>query len=218
METIIIICVLALIFVSAFFSLVLVCRHKNIRSKTSHYVKKISNPQKFHHDNSTLLVSDLELGEVCLHPQIEQILEQWTADASGLITHCLEILKLCRRVTNRVAALMVGHQNAKTLNEIIQVAKRISVRVDDMVRTMYPPLDSCLLEARSVALVLAVTQLTLVAKNGIREASSHLEWADQALADMDVHLMVLREAALSQEAASCIQTATGSKPMNKDYK
>lgn len=72
----------------------------------------------------------------------------------------------------------------------MQVAKRISVRVDDMVRTMYPPLDSCLLEARSVALVLAVTQLTLVAKNGIREASSHLEWADQALADMDVHLMV----------------------------
>lgn len=55
-----------------------------------------------------------------------------------------------------------------------------------MVRSMYPPLDARLLEARTVALVLAVTHLALVAKSGTRA-----DWIEQILAEMDTHLLVM---------------------------
>lgn len=55
-----------------------------------------------------------------------------------------------------------------------------------MVRSMYPPLDARLLEARTVALVLAVTHLALVAKNG-----TCADWIEQILAEMDTHLLVI---------------------------
>lgn len=198
--------VLASIFVGALLSLVLVCRQKTVRNKTAEYVKRLARSDPSNVDDC-LMESELELGEVCLHPHIESILagEQWIGDATGLISHCLAILKICHRLTNRIATLTMGPLNqSKTLHEIIQVARRISVRADDMVRSMYPPLDARLLEARTVALVLAVTHLALVAKNG-----TCADWIEQILAEMDTHLLVLREAALAQEAACRIQSAMG---------
>nr|CAD7427584.1 unnamed protein product [Timema monikensis] len=149
---------------------------------------------------------DLELGDVRLHPDIEQILEdeQWIGDATGLVPHCLAVLKSCHYLTERLAALAMGPlTNGKAGQEIVQVARRIYPRVDDMVSSMYPPLDARLLEARTAALTLAVTHLALVTRHACsftRSSSSRLDWIDQALADMEPHLLALREAALIQEA------------------
>jgi hypothetical protein len=67
---------------------------------------------------------ELELGEVRLHPDIEQILadEQWIGDATGLVPHCLAVLKTCHTLTEQLAALAMGPLNhSKTGHEIVEV-------------------------------------------------------------------------------------------------
>lgn len=92
---------------------------------------------------------------------------------------------------------------------LAQVARRIPPRVDDVVRSLYPPLDARLLEARVAALVLAVTHLALVTKHGVPKSQVRkLAFIDQALNDMDTHLLVLRNAALAQEVACSIPAST----------
>lgn len=73
---------------------------------------------------------------------------------------------------------------------VLQSARRISSRVDDMVRSMYPPLDPRLLEARAAALTLAVSHLALIARYECEKQDAPLLWIDKALAEMDGHLSV----------------------------
>lgn len=77
-----------------------------------------------------LMESDVELGEVCLHPHIESILaaEQWVGDATGLVSHCLAILKICHRLTNHVAALAMDPVHQSKLQDIIQVNLQQTVK------------------------------------------------------------------------------------------
>lgn len=60
-----------------------------------------------------------------------------------------------------------------------------------MVRSMYPPLDPRLLEARAAALTLAVTHLALIARYecGHRDKTG-LVWIDRSLEEMDNHMIV----------------------------
>ena len=58
----------------------------------------------------------------------------------------------------------MGPVRKERVHEIAQVSRLISPRVDDVVRSMYPPLDPRLLEARSSALVLSVSQLALIVR------------------------------------------------------
>lgn len=74
---------------------------------------------------------------------------------------------------------------------LFKSAKRISSRVDDMVRSMYPPLDPRLLEARAAALTLAVTHLALITRYECGQKEKHsLHWIDKSLQDMDSHMIV----------------------------
>lgn len=165
--------------------------------------------------------AELELGDVCLHPDIKEILadEQWVDDATGLVPHTLAVLRACHKLTERLATLAMGPlTNHKIGSQIMDVARRISPRVDDVVRSMYPPLDPRLLEAHTAALALAVTNLSLVTRHGCspgRQNTQRLDWIDQALASMDLHLKVLREAALSQEMSCRIQQTSTNVNMNQ---
>ncbi|TDH03224.1 hypothetical protein EPR50_G00160750 [Perca flavescens] len=85
-----------------------------------------------------------------------------------------------------------------SLSDIITVAKRISPRVDDVVRSMYPPLDPILLDARATALLLSVSHLVLVTRNACHMSGS-MDWIDQSLNAAEDHMVVLREAALASE-------------------
>lgn len=65
-----------------------------------------------------------------------------------------------------------------------------------MVRSMYPPLDPRLLEARAAALSLAVSHLALIAKYECGHRDKNSTWIDKSLAEMDGH-MVVNSATLS---------------------
>lgn len=71
--------------------------------------------------------ADLELGEVRLNPNLEQILadEQWIDDATGLVPHCLAVLKTCRFLTERLTALAMGtmHASRNGLSQIVEVCR-----------------------------------------------------------------------------------------------
>lgn len=73
--------------------------------------------------------AELELGEVQLNPNLEQILadEQWIDDATGLIPHCLSILKTCRFLTERLTALAMGTTQASGsgLSLIVEVSNSV---------------------------------------------------------------------------------------------
>ena len=73
---------------------------------------------------------------------------------SGLVPHTLAILKTAHLLTEKLVRVTLNNaqqlQIPETLTELVSVARRIGARVDDVVRSMYPPLDPRLLEARSV--------------------------------------------------------------------
>lgn len=74
---------------------------------------------------------------------------------------------------------------------MIQSARKISSRVDDMVSSMYPPLDPRLLEARAAALTLAVVHLALIAKYECQLKNKSYAWIDTSLCELEVHMKVL---------------------------
>jgi hypothetical protein len=221
--------VLSVIFVSAFVVLIIICRRQRLYYKSTYLDSQnemsryILSTQIFPQlspfcSPEVMLIepekAELELGEVQLNPNLEQILadEQWIDDATGLIPHCLSILKTCRFLTERLTALAMGTTQASGsgLCLIVESAKRISSRVDDMVRSMYPPLDPRLLEARAAALSLAVSHLALIAKYECGQRDKSFTWIDKSLAEMDGHMVVLRDAAVTQEASSKIQNVLNS--------
>lgn len=135
--------------------------------------------------------------------------ERWVDDATGLAPPCIAVLRSCHALAASLTAI-AGTVNSNTVPlEIVDVARRIPPRVDDVVRSLYPPLDARLLEARVAALVLAVTHLALVTKHGVPKSQARkLTFIDQALNDMDSHLLILRNAALAQEAVCSIPAST----------
>ncbi|XP_077516249.1 transmembrane protein 98-like isoform X2 [Amblyomma americanum] len=149
----------------------------------------------------------MELDDVRLHPDIEKILadEQWVDDATGLVPHCLAVLKTCHQLTERLVTASVGSvrrpASQAQLAELAQLAQRVGPRVDDVVRAMYPPLDPRLLEARCTALMLSVVHLTLVMRSLCGQPSSP-GWIDEYLAHAEAHIQVLREAGLAADTTS----------------
>lgn len=138
---------------------------------------------------------------------MEQILndEHWMQDASGLLPICLKVLRTCHNLTERLCNLaMMGHNKSSKFvspNKLIDFAKRIPSRVDDVVKSMYPPLDPRLLEARTAALILAVGQLTLLVQTSCGINKSQLAWIENGLDELDTHLAVLRKASNEIEAS-----------------
>ncbi|XP_037647209.1 transmembrane protein 98 isoform X1 [Sebastes umbrosus] len=223
METVVIVAigVLATIFLASFVALVVVCRHRYCHPHhlLYHFDSKSVNLYKafnFYQDLRPTVdligametqsePSELELDDVVItNPHIEAILENedWIEDASGLVSHCISILKICHTLTEKLVAMTMG-SGAKvkapaSLSDIINVAKRISPRVDDVVRSMYPPLDPILLDARATALLLSVSHLVLVTRNACHMSGS-MDWIDQSLNAAEDHMVVLREAALASE-------------------
>ncbi|KAG5832281.1 transmembrane protein 98-like [Anguilla rostrata] len=207
METVVIVAigVLATIFLASFIALVVVCCHRYCHP--AHLLQSESKP------NVDLIgametqseASEVELDNVVItNPHIEAILEneEWIEDASGLVSHCISILKICHTLTEKLVAMTMG-SGAKvkapaSLSDIITVAKRISPRVDDVVRSMYPPLDPVLLDARATALLLSVSHLVLVTRNACHMAGS-TDWIDMSLHAAQDHMVALREAALASE-------------------
>lgn len=212
METVVTvaIAVLAAVFVASLVALLMVCRHKYCRRTdliSKHYQE--SSPDTNLVENMEVApegLSGVELNDVGLNTDMERILEDdtWVNDATGLAPHCIEILKTCHTLTEKLVGMTMGTnaqqlRNPEKLVDIVTYARQISPSVDDVVRSMYPPLDPRLLEARCKSLVLSVSYLVLVTKGACR-SSGVMDWIDQSLADVQDHLKVLREASIAYEA------------------
>lgn len=63
-------------------------------------------------------------------PNFEQILtdEQWVGDASGLVPHCLAVLKTCRTLTEKLTTLAMAslHTGGRGFTQIVEVSKIIN--------------------------------------------------------------------------------------------
>lgn len=201
--------ILSTIFVGSVVALVFVCRQK-CRKETdliSQQHSETSRPdvQLIEEDSQRPGSAGVELEDVQISdPKLDQILkdENWVDDVTGLVPHCLSVLKTCKYLTEQLVGMTMGNsqtiQTQELLTEVVTVAKRISPRVDEVVVAMYPPLDPRLLEARCTALVLSVNHLVLVTKHACH-LSGEMDWIDQKMADVEEHLRVLREASLSLE-------------------
>lgn len=201
METVVVVAisVLAVVFIGSLLALIALCYHKFRRSGALFKHLNDSHPHlnliKEGHGN----FNNMELDDVAIHPEIDKILAnaQWTHDATGLIPHCLSILKSCHHLTERLVGATMSllpryeeEDQQKKLWEIIRVAQKISPRVDDVVQSMYPPLDPRLLEARCLSLVLSVTQLSLVIKYCCHIKSP---WIEESIDDLNEKISTLRE-------------------------
>lgn len=113
----------------------------------------------------------------------------------------MAVLRTCHSLTERLTRIALNSEPRKgSTNKLIEAARRIPTRVDDVVKSMYPPLDPRLLEARAAALVLAVGQLTLLAQNLSGFNKLNFQWIDEGLDELDEHLAVLRKASNEIEA------------------
>ncbi|CAI9741684.1 Hypothetical predicted protein [Octopus vulgaris] len=148
-----------------------------------------------------------------LNTKLEEVLrdEHYIEDATGLVPHCIAILKTCHYLTNKLVAMAMSSSQqihtVESMNDIVAVTKRICPRVDDVVRSMYPPLDPRLLEARCTALVLSLNHLVCVVKNAYSLAGT-LDWTDQSLADVEDHLKVLKEASVCFDMNCCLPSVS----------
>lgn len=205
METIVAVALgaLAAVFLGALLVLLVICRRQRC-----YYVNQKDSPDL----SSDLLEGESNPGLGLDTWESEEWLagaERWVDDATGLAPPCIAVLRSCHALAASLTAI-AGTVNSNTVPlEIVDVARRIPPRVDDVVRSLYPPLDARLLEARVAALVLAVTHLALVTKHGVPKSQIRkLTFIDQALNDMDSHLLILRNAALAQEAVCSIPAST----------
>lgn len=205
METVVVvaIAVLAVVFIGSLLALLAIFYHRYLKRRT--LFKHLTNSMP-----DVNLINGVELDDVQIHPEIDKILAdaRWVDDATGLIPHCLVILKSCHHFTERLVgatmSLLPRYEEAdqqKKLWDIIRVAQRISPRVDDVVQSMYPPLDSRLLEARCLSLVLSVVQLAMVIKYSI---NPNISWIETSVSELEESWKVLREAGqVHLETSNC---------------
>ncbi|KAL4221894.1 Transmembrane protein 98 [Mactra antiquata] len=229
METVVAVAigVLVTIFLLSFVVLILVCRHRYCR-RTDHISQQHSdnrpNVQLIDEEPCSRSKSELELDEVDIsNPKLDEILkdDSWVYDATGLVPHCISILKTCHLLTERLVGMTMRNSDQihtqEMLTDIVIVAKRINPRVDEVVQSMYPPLDARLLEARCTALVLSVSHLVLVTKHACK-FSNNFDWIDQTLADIEEHLKILQDASFSispdvRSPSSSVASADSQQPM-----
>ncbi|XP_055251280.1 transmembrane protein 98 [Moschus berezovskii] len=212
METVVIVAigVLATIFLASFAALVVVCRQRYCRPRDllqcydSKPIVDLIGAMETQSEPSELELDDV----VITNPHIEAILENedWIEDASGLMSHCIAILKICHTLTEKLVAMTMGSgakmKTSASVSDIIVVAKRISPRVDDVVKSMYPPLDPKLLDARTTALLLSVSHLVLVTRNACH-LTGGLDWIDQSLTAAEEHLRAPKPLSCRLEGAAC---------------
>ncbi|CDW54916.1 transmembrane protein 98 [Trichuris trichiura] len=211
--------ILAIIFSGSVIALFLICRHRFCLQQLDEkpilkYSKEEHNtaaPSSSAQCNQNAAESDLD-DMLQLSPNIEKILKErsWLHDASGLVEHCLSILRICHWVTDKLSGLSFSpvHGNQIVMDEVRLATQRVMPRVDDLVRAMYTGkskgVQATLLEARAAALILATNNLVLAFRAAYPTAVENVEWLRIILSDLELHLKKLREAAQSEEM-QCIQ-------------
>ena len=128
-----------------------------------------------------------------LGPHISQTLDrnQWVEElATGLLQHCVAVLKLCHSLTERMAKIPLDSQQPE-LNELIcKATTRVMPRFEALLRAMadHSQVDIRVLEARVGALVSACWALAAPAMTNPK----HKPALDELIGEMDNHLQELQ--------------------------
>lgn len=70
---------------------------------------------------------------------------------SGVMSHCLPILKGCHELTSRLVPVTIKECSTDEQNKKVEeVARKVMPRIDDVVQLMEGPMDPRLVEARCV--------------------------------------------------------------------
>ncbi|KAM3722238.1 Transmembrane protein [Dirofilaria immitis] len=136
--------------------------------------------------NNENVESVLQLG-----PLIAQALDsnQWIYDVSGMLQHCVVILKLCHALTEKLSIIQLNSIAPKLNEQVVTTTARIMPRFDDLIRTVAASqVDVRLLEARASSLVSACWALafpfTVI-------SPKHMDSLDGILNEMEDHVEAL---------------------------
>jgi hypothetical protein len=139
------IAVLCVVFIISLLILIFMCRRKYEYNRL--LVNQSLRFSKLRHDN----VDDI----IQLSPHISNALNsnQWVYDVSGILEHCVAVLKLCHTLTDKLAKIPLNSISPQLNDVICQATARVVPRFDDLLQSMAAPnVDVRLIEARVVAL------------------------------------------------------------------
>ncbi|VDN52815.1 unnamed protein product [Dracunculus medinensis] len=174
--------VLAAVFIFSSFIMFLMCQRR-----AQFFKEQVSIPLKFsklRNENSDTVVQ--------LSPLVAQILEnnQWIYDVSGLLQHCVAILKLSHSVIEKLAKISLNSINEQLNESILIATHRIMPRFDDLIKTLATKqVDVRLLEARASSLVSASWALALPFTIICPKA---VDFLNESLNEMEKHMEALR--------------------------
>ncbi|KAI6182603.1 Transmembrane protein 98 [Aphelenchoides bicaudatus] len=146
--------VLFAVFCISFGVLVVMCRrrYEYNRLLVSHSLRF----SKLKHDEMDSVVQ--------LSPHMAQTLNSnpWLFDVSGLLQHCVAVLKLCHTLTDKLAKIPLANINPQLNDTICQATVKVVPRFDDLLQTIaLPNVDIRLIEARVTALTIACWSLVM---------------------------------------------------------
>lgn len=138
--------VLAAVFLFSLFILIVMChrRYEYNRLLMVHSLKF----SKLQHDN---LDDVLQLG-----PHISQQLSsnQWVEEVSGILQHCVSVLKLSHLLTDKMSKIQLNQINPQLNNVICQATTRVVPRFDTLLSSLGAKnVDIRVIEARVSALI-----------------------------------------------------------------
>ncbi|KJH46380.1 hypothetical protein DICVIV_07548 [Dictyocaulus viviparus] len=133
---------------------------------------------------------------------ISQALDKntWVYDVTGLLQHCVAVLRLCHQLTDHLAAIPLQHASAQLSYMLCQATQRVMPRFDDLLSAVASPaVDIRVLEARATALATVCWALYLPFS---LISQKYRETMGDPLRQMDYHLDALRQAADIAERAN----------------
>uniref|UniRef100_A0A1I7Y7K2 Transmembrane protein 98 n=1 Tax=Steinernema glaseri TaxID=37863 RepID=A0A1I7Y7K2_9BILA len=159
---------------------------------------KFSEPVKFSNLKNQESIDDV----MQLKPLIAQTLanDEWTYDASGMVEHCVDILKLCQSLIDALSSIPTQKLEMPMNFAICQAASRIVPLFDDLAASIAEtPLDVRLMEARATACVTGCWALALPFS---LLNQKYRDQFDGVLRQMEKHVFALKDAVLQAETAA----------------
>ncbi|VDO46266.1 unnamed protein product [Onchocerca flexuosa] len=196
--------VLASVFCFSSIILIIMCRRRAQAKERLHAAMTSLRLSKVRNEN---VESVMQLG-----PLIAQVLDnnQWIYDVSGMLQHCVVILKLCHALTEKLSIIQLNSIAPKLNEQVVTATARIMPRFDDLIRTVAASqIDVRLLEARASSLVSACWALafpfTVI-------SPKHMDSFDGILNEMEDHVEALRLIVRHMEENFIIQDKDNRKP------
>ncbi|KAJ1361445.1 hypothetical protein KIN20_020692 [Parelaphostrongylus tenuis] len=190
--------VLAAVFLVSLLILLVMCQRRRMQIRTFKLATTNSKVSRF----SKLRNDDLDGHIMQLSPLIAQTLDKnaWVYDVTGLLQHCVAVLRLCHQLTDQLAAIPLQHASPQLSHMLRQATLRVMPRFDDLLSAVASPaVDIRVLEARATALATVCWALYLPFS---LISQKYRESMGEPLQQMDHHLDALRQAAEIAERAN----------------